>query len=132
MKYFTLIIIAILFTSCKNAVTQLTAKVVDADSMAINYFKGDGSMDTVVAVKIIRNKEQVNQLAKMAGGTITDNFKCGYDGSLHFFKMSKVIQDIDFRMNDVQCMHFSFMLEGKLYATALSPEAKQLLESLRK
>jgi hypothetical protein len=132
MKYFTLIIIAILFTSCKNAVTQLTAKIIDADSMAINYFKGDGSMDTVVAVKIIRNKEQVNQLAKMAGGTITDNFKCGYDGSLHFFKMSKVIQDIDFRMNDVQCMHFSFMLEGKLYATALSPEAKQLLESLRK
>ena len=131
MKYFPLIII-ILFTSCKNAVTQLTAKVVDSDSMAINYFKGDGSMDTVVAVKIIRNKSQVNQLAKMAGGNVTDNFKCGYDGSIHFFKTGKVIQDIDFRMKDVQCMYFSFMLEGKLYATSLSPEAKQLLENLRK
>ncbi len=132
MKYLAIVLICTSFISCKQSVTQLSAKIIDSDSMAINYFKGDGSMDTVIAVKIIRNKDQINQLAKMAGGHATDNFKCGYDGSLHFFKMGKVIQDIDFRMNDVQCMHFSFMLEGKLYTTGLSPEAKQLLEGLRR
>jgi hypothetical protein len=132
MKYLAVILISLSFISCTQSVTQLSAKIADSDSMAINYFKGDGSMDTVIAVKIIRNKEQINQLVKMAGGHTADNYKCGYDGSIHFFKMDKVIQDIDFRMNDVQCMHFSFMLEGKLYATTLSPEAKQLLENLRK
>lgn len=132
MKYFAVILISLSFISCTQSVTQLSAKIADSDSMAINYFKGDGSMDIVIAVKIIRNKGQINQLAKMAGEHTDDNYKCGYDGSIHFFKMNKVIQDIDFRMNDVHCMHFSFMLEGKLYATILSPEAKQLLENLRK
>ena len=132
MKYLAAILISLSFISCTQSVTQLSAKIADSDSMAINYFKGDGSMDTVITVKIIRNKEQINQLAKMAAGHTADNYKCGYDGSIHFFKMDKVIQDIDFRMTDVQCMHFSFMLEGKLYATTLSPEAKQLLENLRK
>lgn len=99
--------------------------------MAINWFKGDGSMDTVVAVKIIKDKNIINQLAKMAGGYITENYKCGYDGTLHFFKMDKVIQDIEFRMNGSDCSSFTFMLEGDVYSTALNTEAKALLQSLR-
>lgn len=90
-------------------------------------------MDTVVAVKIIRDKKQVSQLAELISATTTDaNLKCGYDGSLHLFKDNRVIQDIDFRMNDVNCMLFSFMQEGKITGTKLSPEAKQFLESIKK
>lgn len=101
--------------------------------MAINYFKGDGSIDTVVAVKIIRDKMTINELANViASKKSSDNFNCGYDGSLHFFKMNRVIQDIDFKMNDADCMHFSFSQDGKLTATKLSQEAKHLLESLKK
>ena len=89
-------------------------------------------MDTVTKVIIIKNKKQLGQLADYTESGTTENYRCGYDGSLHFFKMNRVIQNIDFRMNDVQCMHFSFMLEGKIFNTQLSPEAKQLLEGLRK
>lgn len=99
--------------------------------MAINWFKGDGSIDTVVAVKIIKDNNAVNKLAEMAGGIVTQNFKCGYDGTLHFFKMNKVIQDIEFRMNDSNCSSFTFLLEGKLYSTVLTADAKALLQSLR-
>lgn len=99
--------------------------------MAINWFKGDGSMDTVVAVKIIRDKNSINQLAKLAGGNVNSKTNCGYDGSLHFFKMDKVIQDIRFRMNDENCLHFEFVLEGKPYSTGLNAEARTLLQSLR-
>lgn len=99
--------------------------------MAINWFKGDGSMDTVIAVKIIKDKNIINQLAKLAGGTVQSNTNCGYDGSLHFFKMDRVIQDIRFRMNDKNCLQFDFVLEGKPYSTGLNAEAKTLLQSLR-
>ena len=71
-------------------------------------------------------------LAGFAGSSSKENFKCGYDGSLHFFKMNRIIQHVNFRMNDVQYMHFSFILKGKLYTTQLLPEAKQLLDGLRK
>jgi hypothetical protein len=100
--------------------------------MAINYFKGDGTMDTVVAVQITADKNKINQLAKMAGGNTTENTNCGFDGSLHFFKSNQVIQDIQFRMNDTQCAHFVFTLDGKLYSTELTADAKALIMSLKK
>lgn len=132
MKFLAIVICCIFFISCKESVTKLTEKVTGADSLAINYFKGDGTMDTVVTVKIISDKAKINQLATLAGGHTTQNFNCGFDGSLHFFKNSQVIQDIQFRMTDAQCAHFSFILEGKLYNTELSAEAKALLLSLKK
>lgn len=118
--------------SCNNTNKAFIEKVKDADSIAVNYFKGDGSMDTVAAVKIIRDKQQMKQLSSFVAASGTENFKCGYDGSLHYFKRGMVLQDVDFRMNDVQCMHFSFMLNGKLFATKLPAEARQLLESAKK
>ena len=120
------------FISCNESVTKLTEKITGADSLAINYFKGDGTMDSVIAVKIIADKNKINQLAKLAGGHTTKNSNCGFDGSLHFFKNNQVIQDIQFRMNDTECAHFSFKLEGKLYSTELPDEAKALLQSLKK
>ncbi len=100
--------------------------------MAINYFKGDGTMDTVIAVKIIADKNKISQLAKMAAGTIVDNGNCGFDGSLHFFKSNQVIQDISFRMNDAACSQFTFRLDGKVYFTQLNSEAKALITSFKK
>ena len=132
MKFLAIVICCIILVSCKESVPQLTAAITNADSLAINYFKGDGSMDSVVAVKIIADKNKMNQLAKLAGGSTTENFNCGFDGSLHFFKNNQVIQDIQFRMNDAACAHFSFKLQGKLYSIALSAEAKDLLLSLKK
>jgi len=125
---------AILFlAACNTPNTKIKEHISDADSVAINYFKGDGTMDSVTTVKIIRDKKTIVQLAELIGkessGTIN---KCGYDGSLHFFKQNIVVQNIDFRMNDVNCMQFSFLQEGKITATILTPEAKQLLESVRK
>jgi hypothetical protein len=85
-------------------------------------------MDTVVNMVMLKDKNEIIKLADYVETGTTENYKCGYDGSLHFFKRDMVIQDIDFRMNDVQCMHFSFLLNGKVFTTALSPEAKQFLQ----
>ncbi len=119
--------------SCKQPNKAFLEKVKDADSIAINYFKGDGSMDTVVAVRVLRDKNAITQLSSfIAASSAPDVLKCGYDGSLHYFKRGMVLQDVDFTLRDVQCMQFSFLLNNKTYATALSPEARQLLESVKK
>jgi hypothetical protein len=117
-------------TGANKNLKQLT---VDADSVAINYFKGDGTFDTVVTVKIIRDKNAINKLSGLVSDKSTDpEVKCGYDGSLHFFKRDSVVADIYFRMNDEHCMLFSFLQEGKLTATVLSADAKQFLEKVQK
>lgn len=132
MKTILALLLALALFACNNTNKAFIEKVADADSVAINYYTGDGKMDTVVAVKVLRDKERMTQLSQFIGNKPTDQNKCGYDGSLHYFKRGVVLQDVDFRMNDVQCMHFSFLLNGQLYSTALSAEARQLLESVRK
>ena len=122
-----------ILTACNSINKKIKEKISNSDSIVINYFKGDGSMDTVVAVKIIRNKELINQLSTMiSASSAKPNLKCGYDGSLHFFKKNLVVQDIDFRMNEPACSYFSFKQDGNIAATMLSPEAKQLLEIIKK
>ncbi len=127
---FTLMLSALLF-ACTQP-TGIKEVIAGADSIAINYFTGNGSMDTVVNMVMVKDKNKISQLAGYAEAATLENLKCGYDGSLHLFKRDMVIQDIDFRMNDVQCMYFSFLLNGKVFTTALSPEAKQFLESTSK
>ena len=122
-----------MLTACGHANKEIKDQIINSDSLAINYFSGDGSMDTVVAIKIIRDKQIISQMVAFIGEeSIKGNNKCGYDGSLHFFKMNRVIQDINFQMNDARCRQFSFLLEGKIAYTDLSQEAKRLLETLRK
>ncbi len=90
-------------------------------------------MDTVVAVTIIRDQQTINQLSNFISQTNAKmNYGCGLDGSMHFFKMNKVIQDINFGMNTTGCTYFSFVLNGKSQATNLSVAAKELIASIRK
>ena len=129
----TFTLLSLLLISCNKAGKQLKERIVNADSVAINYFKGDGTMDTVVVVKIIRDKQTLDQLTNLitaAGETYTS--KCGVDGSIHFFKKSRVVLDIYFSMNKTDCRQFSFLMDGKTVATALSAEAKKLLEVVKK
>jgi hypothetical protein len=115
--------------SCHQS-TGIKELVSGSDSVAINFFKGDGTMDSVFKVRIIRDKKMVQDIASSIESSSTKDFKCGYDGSLHFFKTNVVVKEIDFRMNENDCMHFSFLLDGKLYNTSLSSKAKELLRSI--
>ena len=133
-KYATLLVLISIFSACNKTNDAIKTRIENADSVAINYFKGDGSMDTVVAIKIISDKEVLAQLVSQISATSTNtSTTCGIDGSLHFFKMNRVVQDIDFVMNEKECNLFSFKMTfgGPLSFTKLSPKAKELLVSLK-
>ena len=132
-KIIAFIVLSILLISCNKAGKQLKERIVNSDSIAINYFKGDGTMDTVVTVKIIRDKQTLDQLTNLlTAAAATYKANCGVDGSIHFFKKNRVVQDIYFGMIKTDCSQFSFLIDGKRVATALSAEAKKLLEEVKK
>jgi hypothetical protein len=123
----------ICLTACHNTNKKLKEVTVDADSIAINYFKGDGSVDTVVAVKIIRDKNSINKLSDyVAANSANTDIKCGYDGSIHFFKRDSVVQDVYFRMNEANCMLFTFTQDGTVNGSVLTDEAKLFLQTIQK
>lgn len=122
-----------IISSCNQSNDLIKEQIIHSDSVAINYFKGDGTMDSVVLVKIIKNQKIIDQLTDFVSQNNRKmNYSCGVDGSLHFFKMNKVIQDVNFGMNESGCSYFSFTLQGKMQATELSSGAKELIVSLRK
>lgn len=129
---FFILSLLIVFSGCDDTGEQLRQQIGEADSMAINYFEGDGTMDTVVAVKIIRDKNSVEILTGfIAGSAISQPEKCGYDGSIHFFKNNQVLQDIYFSSTKEDCRHFLFRLNGRDVTTSLSNEAKDFLNKLK-
>jgi hypothetical protein len=133
MKICLIIAVTIFFLiSCHSTNEELQQRIGNADSVAINYFRGDGSMDTVIAVKIVRDKENIDRLTSFVSArSIKPDYKCGADGSLHFFKINKVIQDIDFSIYSADCTQFTFLQHGQLKGSKLSNEAKKLLEDLK-
>ena len=132
MRAAIIIIIAIAFLSCKHNNKQLKERLTMADSIAINYFKGDGTMDTVVTVKIIRDKNTMVLLSNfISSDIIKEKPNCGFDGSLHFFKTDMVLQDIYFRMNSDHCNQFTYSYNKERGAANLSADAKKLLLKLK-
>ena len=122
-----------IISSCNQSNDLIKEQIIHSDSVAINYFKGDGTMDSVVLVKIIKDQKIIDQLTDFVSQNNRKmNYSCGVDGFLHFFKMNKVIQDVNFGMNESGCSYFSFTLQGKMQATELSSGAKELIVSLRK
>jgi uncharacterized GH25 family protein len=125
--------LVLIILSCNQSNALIKEQINHSDSVAINYFKGDGTMDTVVAVKIIKDPKIINQLADFVAQKNKDlDYSCGFDGSLHFFKMNKVIQDVNFGINAAGCQYFYFILKGKSQGTELSAAAKELIVSLKK
>ena len=123
----------LIILSCNQSNELIKEQINHSDSVAINYFKGDGTMDTVVAVKIIKDPKIINQLADFVAQKNKNlDYSCGFDGSLHFFKMNKVIQDVNFGINAAGCQYFYFILKGKSQGTELSAAAMELILSLKK
>jgi hypothetical protein len=57
MKIVSLFVIILFYaTACNRPNKKIKEYINNIDSVAINFFKGDETMDTVVAVKMVRNK----------------------------------------------------------------------------
>jgi hypothetical protein len=132
MRNILAIAASIFFISCSYDNKKLKEKLIVADSAAINYFQGNGSMDTVIAVRIIRDKKSIDQLSNfISSDIIKEKSGCGVDGSIHFFKNDVVMQDIYFRISDEDCNQFTFSFEKENGAARLSADAKKLLLQLK-
>ena len=121
------------FASCRHDEKVLESRIIHSDSVAINFFTGDGKVDSVTSVAVIHDSSAISQLvSEITTAKRETKTDCGYDGSIHFFKRDTVIQDIPFRMNAPECMQFVFRKEQKSVALHLSEKAKELLLNIQR
>lgn len=101
-----------------------------ADSLVI-HFKNEQAGEITKTVQTAEAKA-IQRMIEFIDGKESELFKCGYDGKMFFYGKGQKIQEVDFKMKDKTCNHFSFLLNGKLMSTKMSNEAVDFLNALEK
>ncbi len=120
--------LVIFVTACQQS--AVTSSFSSADSLVI-HFKDERAGLVTKTVQTTESKA-INRLVEFIDGKETEELKCGYDGKMFFFNKGNKIQEVDFKMRDDSCNHFSFLLNEKLMYTKMNNEAIDFLDALEK
>ena len=120
--------IFIMVSSCKQSAVKQSFS--SADSLVIHFKDERGGMVT----KTVQTAEAkaISRVIEFIDAKETEPFKCGYDGKMFFYSKDNKIQEVDFKMKNDSCNHFSFLLNDKLMNTKMSGEAVDFFDALEK
>ena len=127
-KLFSILFAAIIFFGCKTSPVKQSFS--SADSLVI-HFKNEQEGTITKTVQTTESKA-ISRVIGFIDSKETEEYKCGYDGKMFFYSKGQRIQEVDFKMNDDACRHFSFLLGEKLMNTAMSSEAADFFDALEK
>lgn len=127
-SYLFLTVTVILFCSCKQSAVKQSFSA--ADSVVI-HFKDEQAGVITKTVQTAESKA-INRIIEFMDAKNTEQFECGYDGKMFFYNKGQQMQEVDFKMKDPACNHFSFLINGKITSTKMSNEAIDFLDALEK
>lgn len=126
--YVCFLLVIFIFCSCEQ--TAIKQSFSSADSLVI-HFKNEQAGIVTKTVETAESKA-IRKVIGFIEAQETEHFKCGYDGKMFFFSKGQQLQEVDFKMSDESCNHFSFLLHGKLMSTRMNNEAVDFLSALEK
>ena len=129
MRYSLFILfIGMIVCSCKPSPVKQSFS--SADSLVI-HFKDEQAGVVNKTVQTAESKA-IRRIIEFIDAKETELFKCGYDGKMFFYNRGKQIHEVDFKMKNDSCNHFSFLLNGKLVSTRMKNEAIDFLDALER
>ena len=128
MRFSFACILIILFSSCKQSAIRQSFS--SADSLVI-HFKNEQAGEITKTVQTPESKAIRRIVEFMDAKEITIP-ECGFDGKMFFYNKGQKMQEVDFKMKNDSCNHFTFLLNGNQIATKMSNEAVDFLDALEK
>jgi hypothetical protein len=126
MKLLLFFLAFTLIISCNNS--KVSKSFSDSDSLVI-HFKDELAGVITKTVETTEAKA-ISRVTGFIDAATTENFKCGYDGKMFFYRKGQQLQEVDLMLKDKACRHFSFLLDGKIMSTKMNNEAAEFLSSL--
>ncbi len=117
---------AILLFSCSNS--ALVSHLEDSDSLVVKFNERGDSLQT--RATSTTETHAIQTMLQFTDGEETEQFKCGYDGNILFYKKGNLAADISFNFMGDGCHHFLHAVKGKLVATKMSNEGVDFLIAL--
>jgi len=115
-----------IFLSCGSS--SLSRKLKGSDSLVINF--NYPNTDSVVQTVNTTERKAIRRLLQFVDSKETEQYKCGYDGTMTFFIQGKLVLPVVFKYSEEDCRHFLFDEDNKLRSTKMSNEAADFLKSL--
>jgi len=115
-----------LLLSCNNS--SLSKKLKGSDSLVISF--NYPNTDSVVQTVNTTERKAIRRLLQFVDSKETEQYKCGYDGTMTFFIQGKLVLPVVFKYSEEGCHHFLFDEDNKLRSTKMSNEAADFLKSL--
>ena len=126
MKFIVCFITSLVLISCNNS--QLVSKLEDSDSIAVRF--NQPGTDSIIKVVEATEPHAIQKMLQFADGKKSEQYKCGYDGNIMFYKKGSLAGDISFNFSVEGCHHFIHQADGKLTATKMNNEAADFLKTL--
>lgn len=127
MKYLIAATAIISFSSCLSK-TPVEKKLSSCDSLVITF--NAPNSDSIMSMVSTTEKKAINKLSGFLKGKAAEQYKCGYDGNMIFYKNGRQIMPVVFKYSEDGCRHFLFDMDNKLTSIRMSNEATSFLESL--
>lgn len=116
----------LLLVSCSNS--PLVSHLENSDSLVVKFTQRGDSLTT--RTTSTNEEHAIQTMLQFTDGEKTEEFKCGYDGNILFYKKGTLAADIAFNFTGDGCHHFLHDVKGKLVATKMNNEAVDFLIAL--
>lgn len=120
--------VVVLFCFSCSKPSAVAKKLSGCDSLVITF--NVHNSDSIINIVNTTKKKAIRKLANFLKGDNTMQYKCGYDGSMVFYKKGEKLMAVVFNYTENGCRNFLYDMENILISTRMSNEAASFLESL--
>lgn len=127
MKILFCSVLVMLCFSCGKP-SAVSKKLSGCDSLVITF--NAHNSDSIMNIVNTTEKKAIRKLSNFIKGDNTMQYKCGYDGSMVFYKKGEKMMAVVFNYSENGCRNFLYDMDNILISTRMGNEAVSFLQSL--
>lgn len=135
MKKYLILILVVLFFGCDDSIrSSLDKQLMGVNKVKIYFTNIIPTKDTAAeqkAIITIMNIDTVNMLAQSITDETSEFYKCGYTGTIEFFKDNLSVSNMQFNLMK-ECNHIIFRTKNNMYSKLISPQGIEILNNYYK
>ncbi|MBS1493350.1 MAG: hypothetical protein JST55_07565 [Bacteroidetes bacterium] len=122
-----LVLLVFVFCSCDDSIKKSLDKQTEGtDMIKLYFYDKTGKLTNKNDIVTIQDKDIINKLLAAITEENAGENKCGYTGSMEYFKAGKSLLTSEFNSMP-ECSNIIFRLKNNMYSKKLSPESILIL-----
>jgi len=119
-----LLFLVVIFCSCDESSIKasLDKQIAGTDMIKLYFYDKTGNLTAKSSIITIQDKEIISKLLLAITDETTPEYKCGYTGSIEYFKENKSVLVGEFNSMP-ECSHIVFRIKKNMHSKMLSPES---------